>query len=155
MPTVTQIRNAIATRMRAVPNVGQVYDYQRYDKNIEALQALYRSTIGGVDQVRSWFIWRFATDRQSPQLGRYVITHTWRIRGYQSLSDAVASEKTFDDLIETMAAGFRDDESLGGVVASTVTERAAGLQLDEQAPVMFAGVLCHMASMTLYTRHYE
>jgi hypothetical protein len=34
-------------------------------------------------------------------------------------------------------------------------EGDAGVQVPESGPVMFAGVLCHAARLTLATRHYK
>lgn len=155
MATLAQIRAAIKAKVEGVPKIGRVHDYQRYDANATGLQGLYRTTIDGREQLRGWFVTRTATAEDGPQVGRRVITHTWRLRGYMSLADGSASEKTFDDLVEALREAFRADETLGGTVASTALEDGAGLQLDEQVPVMFAGVLCHMAALTLRTRHYE
>lgn len=157
MPTVAQIRAAIVAEMQAVTDIGAVHDYQRYATNNADMAALYRVEMGTPPAARlqGWFVSRTSTEEESDALGRYVITHTWMVRGYRGLDDSAASEKQWDDLIESLMVRFRTRETLGGVVASTVLEQGAGLQLDEQVPVMFAGVLCHMARLTLRTRHYE
>jgi len=155
MPALATIREAIRARLAAVANVGQVHDYQRYSPNAAGFNDLYGSTIGGQPQIRGWWISRYAVREESDALGRYTITNTWRIHGYMSIADAAASEKTFDSLVEAVRDAFRADDNLGGVVSSTVVDEGAGLQVDEQAPVMFAGVLCHAARCRLYTRHYE
>lgn len=154
MSTPAEIRTAIVIKVLSVANVGRVHDYQRYDANLTGLQSLYRTSIAGREQIRGWFVTRTATAEDGPQRGRIVVTHTWQIRGYLSLDDSRATEKEFDALIEALAAAFRADETLGGVVATTAVDEGAGLQLEEHVPVMFAGVLCHMARLTLRTRHY-
>jgi len=73
-----------------------------------------------------------------------------------SLDDADSTELTFDTLIESIRDAFRDDDSLGGLIFSTVIDNKsnqAGVQVDETAPVLFAGVLCHSARLSLTTRH--
>lgn len=161
MPTLSQIRTAIVNKMKTVPDIGKVHSYQRYEANATALAGLYRTSIGGVEQLRGWYVTRVGTVQSSPGTGRYVINHRWRIRGFMGLDDARTSELTFDDLIDAARLAFRDDETLGGVVAGTALDQTgnqaspAGLQLDEQVPVMFAGVLCHSAAMTLNTWHTE
>lgn len=154
--SVPAIRAAIVARMNTVANIGAVFDYQRYEPRVDALASMYRVTIGGQAggqaQIRGWFVSRVSTEEQSPAVGRWQTLHTWRIRGYMSLDDATASEKTFDGLIEALRDAFRADDTLGGVVASTVVPGGeAGLQLTEQAPVIFAGVLCHSADLRLVT----
>jgi hypothetical protein len=150
--SVPAIRAAIVAKVSAVANIGAVFDYQRYEPRADALASLYRVNIGGQDQIRGWWLSRVSTEERSPALGRWQTVHTWRLRGYMSLDDATASEKTFDALIESLRTAFRTDDTLGGVVASTVMDDGtAGLQLTEQVPVLFAGVLCHSADMRLLT----
>lgn len=151
--TLEQIRAAIVGKMTAIESLGRVHTFQRYDKNLGGLESLYRAEIDGVEQIRGWYVTRVATTEESPALGRYIATHTWQIRGFLSLNDAAQSEIVMDGLIEQLRDAFRTDETLGGVVDTTVLDDGAGLQLDEQLPVMFAGVLCHLARCTLRTRH--
>lgn len=155
MPTLDQIRAAIAGKLSAVPNVGRVHDYERYAAQGGEMKALYVATIAGAPQLRGWFVRRVRTREDSDDLGRYVVTHGWQIRGYLALDDAAASEKTFDALVEAIRDAFREDENLGGLVSSTVVEDAAGAQVEDSAPVLFAGVLCHSARLRLATRHYQ
>lgn len=154
MPTVEQIRTAIADKIAAVADAGRVHAWQRYAPNNTEFRALYVASIGGAEQLRGWHVRRVATQETSDALGRYVVTHRWEIRGYLGLDDAAQTERTFDTLIEALRDAFRTDETLGSLVASTVVDEGAGLQLDEHVPVMFAGTLAHMARLTLYTRHY-
>lgn len=154
MAALETIRAAIVAKAAMVPNIGRVHEYQRYDTQASGLQGLYRASVGGVEQLRGWFVTRKATQELGPYRGRTVVIHQWELRGYLGLSDALATEKTMDALIEALRDAFRSDETLGGVVDSTVLDDGAGLQLEEQQPVLFAGVLCHMARLTLRTRHY-
>ena len=156
--TVEQIRAALVALIAAVPDIGVVNDYERYAERASDMQRLYVAAIDGEDQLRGWFVRRVATIEQDISAtagGRYVVTHTWRIQGYMALSDAKASEKTFDTLIEAVRAALRADISLGGLVSSIETPDQAGLALDESTPVLFAGVLCHSARLSLKTTHYQ
>lgn len=154
MATVGQIRAAIAAKVAGVANIGRVHDYQRYEANLGALAALYRTNVNNIGQVRGWHVTHTSTREDSNALGRYTVTHDWQVRGFMSLDDVAASEKTFDDLVEAVRDAFRSDENLGGLVSSTVVDDQAGVQADEIAPVMFCGVLCHAARLSLRTRHY-
>lgn len=155
MPTVEQIRDAIEAKMNTVTDIGRVQDYERFTKRDKDFQDLYLSS----GQIRGWLIRRTATRETSPAIGRFVVTHRWQIRGYMALDDSAASEKTFDTLIEALRDAFRSDESLGGLVASTVLPEGeggeAGLQLEDHGPVMFANVLCHGARLRLATIHFQ
>lgn len=151
MPTVTQINAAIVALMNTVPDIGQVHGYERYARQLSEMLALYQTG----DQVRGWHVRRAATREISPDVGRYVVDHDWQLRGFMSLSDADASERTFDALIETIRDAFRADDTLGGVVDTMITDERAGVQVQESTPVMFAGVLCHSVRLALTTRHYQ
>lgn len=147
-------RAAIVAQLNAIPDIGRVHDRERYVADMVGLKALYVADIGGQQQLRGWYVRRVATPQTSRALGRYERTYAWHIRGFMALSDAEASELAFDALIEAICARFRADETLGGAVASTVIEGEAGIQVKESGPVLFAGVLCHAATLTLATRVY-
>lgn len=154
--TVATIRAAHKAKLLAVANIGVVNDYQRYSKNNSELQAQYVATIAGVKQLRGWNIRRTRTrEIHTAFVGPKEVTHTWTFRGYMALDDSAASEKTFDDLVEAVRDAYRDDEDLGGVVNTTNIEEAAGVQVVESGPVLFAGVLCHSAQLQVFTRHYQ
>lgn len=156
--TVEQIRAALVALIGGVPDIGVVNDYERYAERASDMQRLYVATIDGVDQLRGWFVRRLATIEQDISAtagGRYVVRHTWRIQGYMALNDANASEKTFDTLIEAVRAALRADINLGGLVSSTETPDQAGAALEDSSPVLFAGVLCHSARLSLTTTHYQ
>lgn len=149
--TVKQIRDAIAAKIAAVPGAGTVHSYERYAKERAAFRALFVS--GGV--LKGWVIRKTATRETSDAIGRQAIVHRWSIRFYMGMDDAAASEESFDTLIEDVRDAFRVDETLGGLVAGTVVDGEAGLQVESSEPVMFADVLAHGARLRLSTRHYE
>lgn len=156
MPTLEQIRAAVKAKVAGVADIGQVHDYERYAKVQSAMQAEYVAAIGGVDVLRGWFIaWRGQSSR-TPGLGRWEVENKWELRGFHALSDAAASEKTFDDLCEAVRVAFRDDENLGGVISSTVVPGGeGGLQITEKNAALFAGALCHAMRGRLTTVHFE
>lgn len=153
MITHLQIRNAIKTKMLTAGGIGVVHTFERYAANLAELKPLY--VTGG--KVNGWFIRLVRTQRASAAMGRMAILHTWLIRGFMSLDDAATTELTFDTLVEAMQEAFQADETLGQLVGATVFEdqKVAGLQRDDSGPVMFAGVLCHSAKLTLNTLHHE
>jgi hypothetical protein len=152
-PTQQQIRDAIKNVMLGVADVGVVHTYERYSNSLDVLKVLYVSN----GQLRGWYIRLLKTQRASPSRGRTAILHTWRIRGFMALDDAATSELTFDALIESLQEAFNAHETLDGLVGATSfpDQHVDGLQRDDSGPVMFAGVLCHSAVLTLNTLHNE
>lgn len=150
MPTISQIRDAIAGKIAAVPGSGVVHGFQRYAKREADFRQLYEDA----GTIRGWYVRRTGTDESSGALGRTTVVHRWRVQGYRALDDATQSERDFDELVETVRDAFRADETLGGVVATTVVGEQAGLQVEDSGPVMFAGVLSHGVRCALLTRHY-
>ena len=142
------IRAAIVAKIEGVAGIGTVHPYERYAVAQEAFRQLY---LTGTD-VDGWFVRRVQTIERSRAIGRYMEDHRWAIRGFRSLVDAAASELAFDATIEAMRDAFRADETLSGAVDSILVGELAGLQVDDSGPVMFAGVLCHAAHLTLWTR---
>lgn len=142
------IRAAIVAKIETVAGIGRVHGYERYAVQQEAMRQLY---LDG-EAVDGWFVRRVQTIERGGAIGRYLEDHRWVVRGFRSLVDAEASELAFDATIEDMRDAFRADETLGGVIDSTLVGDLAGLQVDDSGPVMFAGVLCHAAQLTLWTR---
>jgi len=151
MPTIASVRTAIMGKLNAVAGIGATHDYERYAASMAGMKALYLS--GG--QIKGWNLRRVATEETSPAVGRYVVTHRWRIAGYMALDDSAATEKAFDDLIEAARDAFRADDTLGGVVATCIIDSVAGAQVQDSGPVMFGNVLCHGARLALATRHFQ
>ena len=151
MTSVAAIRTAIADKLRAVPDIGRVHEYERYARNDSGFAALYRSG----EQIRGWYVRLVGARETSPAIGRHVSDHDWQIRGVMALQDESATELQFDDLVEAIAAAFRADETLGDVVATTILPARAGIQLIDSSPAMFAGTLCHFTRLGLTTRFYR
>lgn len=151
MPTLDDIRNAIVTTIATVPNIGHVHGFERFAKAEKDFRTLYES--GG--KILGWNVRRISKTETSGAIGRWSVTNKWLIKGFMGLDDSGNSEPIFDRLIEAIGDAFRIDETLGGVVDSTVLENpnVAGIQVEDAGPVMFAGVLCHSARLALFTRH--
>ncbi|MBH03977.1 MAG: hypothetical protein CMP08_07620 [Xanthomonadales bacterium] len=149
---IATIRSTITETLQGIPAIGRVHDYERYASAKADLKALYEYE----GQIRGWFVRRAGAAETMPdtRLGRTAVDNRWQIRGYMSLADAEASERAFDALVATIQAAFRTDETLGGVVNTTFFQDRAGIQVDDLGPVLFAGVLCHGARLSLRTRHW-
>ncbi|AWI78583.1 hypothetical protein CEW87_03935 [Parazoarcus communis] len=155
--TTETTRAAIVGLLNAVPGIGVVHAYERYAAKHPELRALYVVQTGaGTEQLRGWYVRRlsFRVERDGMD-GRRVFT-TWLIRGVMALQDSTQSELEFDALVDSIRRAFEDDATLGGAVTSTLTpDGEIGAQLTGAGPVMFAGVLCHAADLTLTTETWE
>ena len=151
MSTLATIRAAIVAKLNAIPNIGQVHDYERFARAEKDFRALYETS----GKILGWNVRRAQKIEHSPYMHRTMLTNSWQIRGFQGLDDAGRSEIAFDDLVEAIGDAFRDDITLGGVVETTIREDGtAAIQVEDSGPVMFCGVLCHSATLKLYTIHY-
>lgn len=151
MTTLAQIRGGIAAKLGTVAGIGVVHDYERFAKRDAEFQALFKT--GGT--IKGWIVRRVSTREMRPAIGRHVVWNRWRIRGYMSLDDSAATEKSFDDLVEAIRDAFRADETLGGLVADLTENEQFGIQVEDSGPVLFAGVLCHGARLGLTTMHFQ
>jgi hypothetical protein len=151
MTHLALVRSALADLIASVPDVGRVHAYQRFASREAEMRGLYVASIAGVDQLRGWFISRPATRERAFTLGTNVLRVNWAIGGFMALADADQSELVFDDLVESIRDAWRANPTLGGLVAPVASDDEAGIQVDEIAPVLFCGVLCHAARLSLKT----
>lgn len=172
MTTCEAIRKALAERMRRIPGIGVVHEYERFSKQESTFRELYIRD--GV--LLGWHIRRVSLRETifSSQFNRVVVK--WQIRGLAALTDATASELALDNLVDALRASIRrvplvrvrqyvpsdspqDGEPYAGSFESDFcrlsTDEGAGLQIDDSGPVMFAGVLCHSVRLALVTEHLE
>lgn len=146
--SLTVIRNAIVTKLAAVPNIGIVHAYERYTQEQAKFAALYKHE----GKILGWNVRRLSTREIEGATTFNREIHRWQIRGYSSLVDDTASELVFDNLVEAVRAAFRNDETIGGTVETTAADGLIGLQLDDSGPVMLGGILCHGVRLTLATQ---
>ena len=157
--TLTQTRARLRELLLAVPGSGLVHERERYAADEARFRAQYLYTLpdpaldawGDKQHIRGWHIRRVGT-AETTAAGRVLNEHTWQVRGYMALSDEIASELIFDELIERLRAAVRFDGALGlpGLVGHVEQQR--GMQVLRAEPVWFCSVLCHSATLQLTTR---
>ena len=145
--SLDDIRGAIVARLAGIQGIGIVHPFQCH----AVAQSDFRRFYETDGKVLGWFVHRVSTAEREDTNTWNKVTHRWRIEGVMSLDDEAESEVAFDRLIEAVRDAFRHDETLGGVVETTMSDGRAGPQLDDSGPAMFAGVLCHHARLTLST----
>lgn len=143
--TWSAINTAIAAVLNGVAGLGQVHAYRRLCTDDASFKAAY--TTGGI--INAWEISRTATleDRQNQRASdpvQSILRYTWTLYGYYGIRDAMATEQTFQQLIEDIAEAFRGDVTLGGVV-----EWTDGIQVVTVDRREFYNVAVHYAELQL------
>ena len=130
--------------LEAVTGVGTVHDYERYSKDWATYKDLFKSG----DHINFIEILRpsFERDIQGSDSTERV-THNFTLRCAYSLSDELASEKTFQDLVEAYCTAFRDKPDLQD--AAEVVEYPIRGRISNG---MFGSVLCHIAEIEISIR---
>ena len=134
------VRSGVYTALAGISDIGKVYDYRRFNANYAEFLNLFKATIDGADQVRGWQISR----KSGREDDSSVKTHIFRIEGFFGLSDANATEKTFNALIESVAAAFRANKTLSGAALGHDFIQAA--IIEER---VFGSVLCHFCELNV------
>lgn len=141
------IRDLLYTIIRGVTNAGKVYDYHRYSNELPAFLNFYQTTVNGQQQIRAWTIAHEGFESEEPNTCRVVRRHRFKIRGYMSLIDSIASEKVFAALTESVANALDDATSIRA--SSYPDTQPASIDVLEHR--LFGGeggALCHYAEIT-------
>jgi len=139
--SLSLIRTEIKTILSGVTGVGsKIHDYVRYAKTWEEYLSFFKSN----GLIKGWEITRDSTPEIKFTLNSNLRTHTMMIHGYYSVDDSAATEKTFQDIIEAIAAVFKANPTLNGKAFSSDP-----LQVDSVGLAMFGSVLCHVCELRL------
>lgn len=139
----SQVCAAVKSVLESVPGVGAVYDYLRWTTDPVAYQSLFAS--GG--EVRFWTISRASVQDVRRYTEQVDEVHTVVLRGYLALDDASASEKSFQDLVDSVRAALREDYTLGGVACNSGPEMHTTIEHRQ-----FGEVLCHYCEISFPVR---
>ena len=144
------IRTQIKTILEGVTGIGVVHDYERWAKDWSQFLTFFKS--GSV--INGWTVTRTRTEERALCGNQNEQVHVFVIRGYYAVDDSAATEKTFQDLIETIRTTFRTNYTLNGACETTNPEWGSmagksGIQADVIEPRMFFGVLCHYCELSL------
>lgn len=138
---LSEIRAEYKTILSTVPDIGVVHDYERWSADWAKFLEQFKDPATG--KIRGWTI----TRERSPEVfgagSSYERGHVMVLRGYMGLHDVEASEKVFQDLIETVCDTFRPKTTLNGKVQQV----EAPLQVDVVEARMLGSVLCHYCEL--------
>lgn len=154
--TLPAIRTALVAAIAAVPDVGVVHSRERYVRDEAKFRELFVPAGITPPQVRGWWVRRRSTMRRAINLANGIVLHEWAIRGYMALNDEQASELVFDGLVESIAIAVPADPTLAALCdpGPAAGDDTNGIQVADAGPVLFCGVLCHSAVLTLKTWYF-
>ncbi len=124
--SVAAIRAQVKAILEGVADAGRVHDYDRWEIGWDEFLALFKATVGGIDQIRGWTIHSQSDGSAYPgtnnvgQFERLIL-----IRGYLGLKDDGATEKTFDDLVEAVVKAFMGNYTLNGTAMNAEPPQVA------------------------------
>ena len=132
---------AIQAMLQAVSGIANVYDTVRNWQSEKQFRDGAR-TAGGA--IQFWFLTREATAAE--ELGPRLTArkHTIVLHGYAGVNDAAGSERSFQGLIESVAAALDADRKLAQTAGHSDPAQVRAVDYR-----ILNGVLCHHAEMAL------
>lgn len=139
---LSTIRTKIKTKLQSIIGIENVYDYKRYCND----WASYRDLFIKDCRVNTWEIERVSFSRSAIGGSGDVedTIHNFVIRGFYSVHDILATEKTFQDLVETVCATFVNDPTLGGTAKMVHIPITGNFTTS-----MLGSVLCHVVTISI------
>jgi len=141
--TESEIRAGIKGLMEGVTDIGLVYDYERWAADWGDYLDLFKTTIGGVTQIRGWTITcdRVENIQHLREFHRKV--YFYSIRGYMGLDDSEETEKTALGLAIDVVETLEQYPLLNSVLTNGTYDEDGWPFVDTFEPRMYGGVLCH------------
>ena len=140
--SIQSIRSKIKTLLKAVTDIGQVYDYKRYSNE----WASYKELFVKDSRVHVWEIERLDFSVLAHGgTGKVKDTmHNCVLRGFYGFNDQLATSKTFDTLIDSITDVFIQKPDLSGQAKIVHIPIVGKIQMG------FLGqVLCHIVEINL------
>ena len=134
----TTILAQLKVLLDAVTGIGTTFDYFRLSRDEQILKATFVSS----GKLHAWIITRDQAPGENLTTRHTLRNHSFDIYGYYAIDDTNASEKTFQQLCDTVMNKLDEDDNIALVTNVYVI---APSQLVSFEPVMFCDVLCHRA----------
>lgn len=93
----------LKSEVEEVPDIGNVHDYERFQNQAGDVVTFKKTGL----VVPEWTITRSRTFETTENTTVVERDHTFTIRGYYPIDDSLATEKTFQNLIEDLMGHFR------------------------------------------------
>jgi hypothetical protein len=142
--SLDELRTLWKQRLEAIaPTIGVVTDFEPYVDREEDFKTFFLSETLGYAQ--GWTITREASAERGYDDTKNYRAHSFVFRGYSALNTAGASEKAFQDLVETVTATLRREmrDQLGGkAMVAPPAVRVVDVR-------KFTTILVHYAELTI------
>jgi hypothetical protein len=136
------VRQKVFEIISAVPNVGKVYNYERWAVDWNKFINLFKDTASS--RILGWEICRGGMQSQKIDVIEESRTHGFKAKGYMAVNDAQASDIEFNAIIEAICNAFKGNHTLGGTCLD-----AGPVAVPIIEPRMFGSVLCHYAELNI------
>jgi hypothetical protein len=136
MSDYSTARTAIYNAIHAVPSIGIVHYYQRYNSDWTAYLGHFKTTIASKDQIRGWWLSRQTVDGTYDQFNKVNRVHQFVIHGILGLQDAADTDATFGGLVDAVMDAL-DPVTISGFWSCGPT------QVRVYEVRQFGSVLCH------------
>ena len=124
----------IKATVESASGIGTVHDYERWANKHADFETLFKSG----SKINGWFISREAIQDEWVTQLEILTTYTYVIKGFYSLDDSAASEKTFQALVDAVMNKLR-----AKVTYSDTTEKAEPPQARLIGSLTVFGIACH------------
>ena len=128
----------LKTLLDAVTGIGVTFDYFPLSHDEQTLKSSFVSS----GKLHVWILTRANAPGTNQTIAHTLRNHVFDIYGYYAIDDANTSEKTFQQLCDTIMNKFDEEDNIALVSGTYVIAPA---QLMSVEPVMFCDVLCHRA----------
>ncbi len=139
--SLAALRTAIKAALESVSGIGVVTDYEPLTARQEDFERFFRPN--GAAYAQGWTITREATGERGSVTEGNRRDHTFVIRGYRTIGSDAATEKAFQDLIESVCERLRKE--MRDRYGETAMVSPPSVRLVE--PRNFAGYLVHYAEI--------
>jgi len=139
--TLTDTILAVKTILEGVSGVANVYDTVRNWQSEKEFREAARTPSGGL---QFWMLSREATAARDLGPRFTARRHTLALHGYYAVSDAAGSERTFQALVEAVAAALAADRTLGATARHSGPAQVRAVDFR-----IINNVLCHHAELAL------
>jgi len=137
---LAEIRTEIKNILLSIDGIGIVHDYYRWSVDWKSFLELFKAN----GYIKGWMITRESTREERETMPQSRRIHTFKIWGVMGHNDAQATEKTFQDLVESICDTFRSNNTLNGQAFDSDP-----IQVTLIENRMFGKVLAHVAELTL------
>lgn len=147
MSDYTDLRDRLVSVIQGVPDIGVVHGRTRYAADWSRYLDLFKTTVGGVNQVRGWTVSRESVEVTPARFQANEENWTFVIRGMIGLADNLDTEGTLQDLATLVIREINTHTNLG--VSNVVQYGVGPASMRVCEPRMFGSALVNYCEITL------